>query len=151
MSNRKVLVVVPCGAAKVWDREPERGSVPAQEAYTGAPFKVNREYAQAHADRWVILSAKYGLIPPDFLIPETYNVTFKRSSVEVVSLARLREQKRAQGLSEYVRIVGLGGRDYRTIIEQVFTEERDRLCFPFAGLPIGKAMQATKQAHPGVC
>jgi hypothetical protein len=63
------LVVVPCGKSKVWDREPHRGPTPAREAYVGNLFKVGRRYAEAFSDEWVILSAKYGLIQPDFVIP----------------------------------------------------------------------------------
>lgn len=35
----------------------------AEEAYTGTPFVVNREYARSFGDAWVILSAKYGADP----------------------------------------------------------------------------------------
>jgi hypothetical protein len=74
----EMLVIIPCGQSKVWDDQPERGPVKARDAYTGPPFKVNRDYAEAFASRWVILSAKYGFISPDFLIPGPYNVTFKK-------------------------------------------------------------------------
>jgi hypothetical protein len=56
----EALVIIPCGQAKLWDDDPQRGPTPARDAYTGAPFKVNRAYAERHGDRWVILSAKYG-------------------------------------------------------------------------------------------
>ena len=71
----EILVIVPCGQGKIWDTEPDRGPVAARDAYTGAPFKVNRAYAERFASYWVILSAKYGFIPPDYLIPGPYNVT----------------------------------------------------------------------------
>jgi hypothetical protein len=32
---RGVLVIVPCGQAKIWDRHPQLGSVSARDAYTG--------------------------------------------------------------------------------------------------------------------
>ena len=31
------LVIIPCGQAKIWDKQPEVGAVQAQYAYTGAP------------------------------------------------------------------------------------------------------------------
>jgi hypothetical protein len=46
---RGVLVIVPCGQAKIWDRHPQLGSVSARDAYTGPPFKVNRQYAEQFA------------------------------------------------------------------------------------------------------
>lgn len=74
------LVVIACGAAKVWDRHPDRGATRAADAYTGPPFRLNRAYAEAIGDGWLILSAKYGLIAPDFLIPGPYDTTFTRRS-----------------------------------------------------------------------
>ncbi|HUG14566.1 MAG TPA: hypothetical protein VMM78_06045, partial [Thermomicrobiales bacterium] len=71
------LVVVPCGSAKVWDRYPNAGPTAAQDVYTGSPFVLNRHYAEQFGDSWVILSAKYGFVAPQFVIREPYNVTFK--------------------------------------------------------------------------
>lgn len=141
-----VLVIVPCGQGKVWDKEPNRGPVPAREAYTGAPFKVNREYAERFAERWVILSAKHGFIPPDFIIPGPYNITFKKKATGPVSISTLREQVLALNLNSYEIIIGLGGKEYRGAVESAFSSKSAKLYFPFSGLPIGKAMQATKQA-----
>src|SRR5438067_9733442 len=90
------LVVVPCASAKVWDHDPDHGPAPACEAYTSGFFAGNRRYAEAFGDRWVILSAKYGFIPPDFPIPGPYNVTFKRRSSNPIGLGALRRQVREQ-------------------------------------------------------
>lgn len=139
-----ILIIVPCGQGKIWDKKMV-GAVAAREAYTGSPFKVNREYAERFSDRWVILSAKYGFIPPDFMIPGPYNVTFKKKSTRPISIAVLKEQIKDQGLDSSQTIIGLGGKDYRTVIEQVFGVGIN-LVFPFSGLPIGKMMQATKRA-----
>jgi hypothetical protein len=38
---------------------------PARELYTSPLFKKASAYAEATCDRWYVLSAKYGLIPPD--------------------------------------------------------------------------------------
>ncbi len=38
----EVLVIVPCGLSKIWDKNPNAGPMPAKDAYTGSPFKVNR-------------------------------------------------------------------------------------------------------------
>lgn len=143
------LVIVPCGQAKVWDNDPERGPTPACEAYTGAPFKVNRAYAERHGDRWVILSAKYGFIGPEFVLTGPYNVTFKRKATNPVDVATLTAQIREQRLDEFVRIVGLGGKEYRAMIEAAFAPFDRTVECPFAGLPIGLAMQAIKRATLG--
>jgi hypothetical protein len=139
------LVIVPCGQRKVWDRYPDRGPTAACNAYTGAPFKLNRAYGEQFGDRWVILSAKYGFVAPTFLIPGGYNVTFKQKVTNPVSFDVLTEQIAEQRLNDFTRIVGLGGKAYRHVIEKAFDRFASPVVFPFSGLPIGLAMQATKR------
>ena len=149
-----VLVIVPCGQAKIWDREPTHGPTAARDAYTGGPFRVNRRYAEKFGERWVILSAKYGFIYPDFLIPGPYNVTFKKPSTSTVSLAALKEQVRKNRLDKFEVGVVLGGVEYQHVVEETFRSSSVRVLSPFAGLPIGRAMQATIKAteanEPGI-
>lgn len=141
-----ILVVVPCGQRKIWDKDPNRGPTPARDAYIGAPFKVNKKYAAHFAERWVILSAKHGFMSPDFIIPGPYNVTFKDRSTNPVSVSILRSQIQAQKLDRFETVIGLGGTGYRAILEQAFAASPARVCFPLAGLRSGKAMQAIKRA-----
>ncbi len=141
-----VLVIVPCGQQKIWDKFPDHGPTPARNAYTGSPFVVNRTYAEHFAERWVILSAKYGFIPPDFAIPGPYNVTFKQPSTHPVDVATLHDQIQAQQLDTFDSIIGLGGKDYRGIVEHAFAGTSVRLHFPFAGLKLGLAMRAANEA-----
>jgi cytoplasmic iron level regulating protein YaaA (DUF328/UPF0246 family) len=146
MKVKDLLVIIPCGQGKIWDEDPNREPTPAREAYTGVPFKINRAYAEHFTDHWVILSAKYGFIPPDFTIPGPYNVTFKRKSTNPVKIATLQEQIRAQALSSFDKIICLGGKEYRSIVCDAFADFGKEIIYPFAGLPMGKAMQATKRA-----
>ena len=140
------LVIVPCGQGKVWDRDPLRGPTYAADAYTGAPFKVNKKYALYFGEVWIVLSAKYGFIKPDFLIPSSYNVTFKRKATNPVSVPVLRSQMKEQRLDDFDTVIGLGGKEYRLAVEEAFEGTSVDLDFPFSGLPIGKAMQAAKRA-----
>jgi hypothetical protein len=144
--SARTLVIVPCGRSKIWDKEPDHGPASAEAAYTGVPFRLNREYAQRFGDRWVVLSAKYGFVEPDFVIPEAYEVTFKRKKSGPIGIDALRQCVESLGLHEYVTIVGLGGADYRQAIDAAFAPFGVSPVFPFAGLPIGKMMQATKRA-----
>ena len=141
-----MLVFVPCGRSKIWDSEPERGRATAAGAYTGTPFRLNRQYAEHFGDAWVVLSAKYGFIAPDFTIPEPYEVSFKHPKTRPISIDRVREQVREQQLGRYSVVVGLGGKEYRAVVEAAFADLSVRLVFPFAGLPLGKSLQATKCA-----
>jgi hypothetical protein len=141
-----MLVVVPCGRSKIWEREPGRGSVAAAEAYTGTPFRLNRQYAERFGDAWVVLSAKYGFIAPVFMIPGPYEVSFKYPATNPISLERLRDQVGSQDPDRFSVVVGLGGKDYRAAVEAAFADQPVRLVFPFAGLPLGKSLQAARQA-----
>jgi uncharacterized protein DUF6884 len=145
-SERGLLVIVPCGRAKIWSKHPEAGPTPAADAYIGAPFIVNREYALRTAGDWVILSAKYGFLRPADLIPGPYESTFNRRSTNPIGMAALRQQVRRMGLDRYSEVIGLGGQEYRKAIEIAFEDMPVNLAFPFAGLPIGKAMRATKRS-----
>jgi len=140
------LVIVPCGQAKIWDRQPFAGAIAARDAYSGGPFGINRAYAERFADRWVVLSAKYGFISPDFMIPGPYNVTFKRKDPSPVGVATLREQVQRQRLMEFNPIIALGGKEYQRAVRAAFEPWSVKIVAPFAGLPIGKTMQAVKRA-----
>lgn len=140
------LVVVPCGSSKVWDRDPGAGPTHARDAYTGGPFKMNRRYAEHFGDEWVILSAKYGFLRPTDIIPGPYNVSFKRQRIGAVGVDILRSQISQQHLDRFSRAVVLGGAEYRAIVDAAFSGTSVVLEFPFAGLPIGRMLQATKLA-----
>ena len=53
-------------------------------------FTTNRAYAEKFGSRWVILSAKYGFIRPDFQIPGPYNVSFKDPATKPVESHRIK-------------------------------------------------------------
>jgi len=139
------LVIVPCGKRKIWNRNPNVSDVKARDVYTGAPFKVNREYAESFGVDWVILSAKYGFLEPDQVIPETYNVTFNDPSTNPISHKELKKQV-DRSYSDYTCIITLGGKTYSEIVSQLFIDEKKSVYAPAAGLPIGKAMAKVKNA-----
>jgi hypothetical protein len=141
----RTLVVISCGKGKVWDRAPDAPPTPARDAYTGAPFTVNRGYAEAFADRWMVLSAKYGFIDPDFPV-EDYNYSFKHASPKLVPDAILRWQVKAHGLGDFDDVIVIGGSHYRERAERAFAGTRARLHVPFAGLRQGEMMAAVKRA-----
>ncbi|MHC1564198.1 MAG: DUF6884 domain-containing protein [Candidatus Hecatellaceae archaeon] len=135
-----LLIIVSCGSRKIWNKNPEIGPTRASDAYVGAPFKLNRKYAEKFGDHWVILSAKYGFIEPSFIIPANYNVTFKKPSTNSISISQLREQVKRKQLNKFDEVTVLGGSDYADIIKKVFEEFPVKIKAPVAGLPIGIAM-----------
>ena len=140
------LVVVPCGKRKIWDRYSTVGPTKAKDVYIGAPFKVNRKYAEKYSNRWVILSAKHGFIDPDFIIPGNYDVTFKDPSTKPISLRELKEQIKQKALDSFDTVVVLGGRDYAGVVCNAFSGLEVKIKAPVAGLPLGRAMGTVRKA-----
>lgn len=145
----RMLVVVPCGKSKIWDRQPDHGPAPAIAAYTGAMCRLNRQYAAQFGDAWIMLSPKYGFIAPDFVIPAAYDVSFRLPATHPIAVAELQRQVRDLGLDTFSDVTALGGSGYRSAITAAFAGAGATLHAPFAGLPIGKMMQATKAAVEG--
>jgi len=139
-----ILIIIPCGKEKIWDRNPNKGPTPASDAYTSEYFKTNKSYAERFAQKWVILSGKYGFIEPDFLIPENYNVTYNDTSTNPTAISDLIKQIKLKGLYESDEIIVLGGKNYREITKRAFNK---KILTPFAGImDIKGIMKATQQA-----
>ncbi|MEE8322785.1 MAG: hypothetical protein V3R57_04085 [Candidatus Bathyarchaeia archaeon] len=123
----------------------------AKNVYTGPPFKENREYAETFSDKWVILSPKYGFMEPDFIIPEDYNVAFKDSKTESISLETLREQVKEM-FSEYSCIVALGGTTYANLVVETFKGTDRKVITPCTGIMIARAVRdALRENKPFTC
>ena len=135
-----LLVVITCGQSKIWKRDPTHGPAKARVAYVGSPFKVNRVFAERLADKWIILSAKYGLIDPDFIIPKDYDVTFTRPSTKPITVDQVKKQLKAmKNLQGYDTVIALGGQKYTDIAKQVFTGFA-RVLLPTEGLSLFDSM-----------
>jgi hypothetical protein len=93
--------------------------VPAKDAYTGSFFRRNREYAETFGDDWAILSAKHGLVAPNFLIPGNYNNRFHRGSLTVTT-HQIRQQVLKQGYHRFSRVVVLGGKEYGAAVAEAY-------------------------------
>ena len=141
-----ILVIVSCGKRKIWDTKPLTGPTKANDAYRGVPFSVNREYARKFSDRWVLLSAKYGFIDPNFEIPGNYNVTFKDPSTNPISVSQLKNQIKQKGLNTFDTVIVLGGRHYADAVSEAFSGLEVTIKRPLAGLRLGYAMGKVRDA-----
>lgn len=115
------ICIVPCGAKKIWDNNPKLGAVAAGKVYVGPFAKKCQEYAMRfYPGEWVILSAKYGFVRPEEVIPGPYNVSFndpKTKPITVRDLARMAEAKGMMGVDE---VIVLGGKNYVDMARAVF-------------------------------
>lgn len=108
-------LVVPCGKRKVWDADPFAGPCPAGRAYTGSLALQARRYAEVSGRPWFVLSARWGLLHPEALVPGPYDTTFSRPSSDLVTVATLQQQAEAWGL---VRCTVLAGSGYVDAMRQ---------------------------------
>ena len=138
--DKKTLVIVSCVKRKIWDKYPETGATPAKDTYISPFFKLCKKYAGSFSDRWVILSAKYGLIEPDFLIPENYDVTFKKKSGKYISDSELKKQVKELGLDKFENIIVLGSAIYSKKVQTALDNVKISIKDPLQGLS-GKARQ----------
>lgn len=140
-----ILCIIPCGKKKVWDKFPNEGPTIAREAYIGIFHNLCEQYAMTFFDEWVILSAKHGLLLPDDIIDENYDVTFNMKSDEIISIEQLKKQVIDKNIP-CKQVVVLTGKKYKPIIEACFNEA-ENIEFPLHGSKgIGHMQQCLKKA-----
>jgi len=148
----KVLCVVPCGNKKIWNKKPNIGPQRARNVYIGPFASKCREYAERfYPSSWVILSAKYGFLFPDDVVPGPYNISFNDKNTNPITVKELRSQAKDKGLCNYERIVVLGGKNYTQIIKDIFQnkEIHDPLVdCKGIGYMMGKLNEAIKRGVP---
>jgi len=75
-----------------------------------------------------------------------YEATFNSQKTRPIDLLELRKQVGYKHLDRYAEVIGLGGAEYQAALRMAFGLTAVRLTFPFAGLPVGKAMAAAVAA-----
>ena len=140
------LCVVPCGSLKIWDKNPSAGPTKARDVYIGNFARTCIEYAEKfYPNSYVILSAKYGFLFPDEIIPESYNVTFNDPKTNPISVEELKKQAEEKGLMKYDEIVVIAGSNYVNIVKKVFKGKK--IFTPLKGLGrMGPMISAMKRA-----
>jgi hypothetical protein len=114
------------------------------------PVRLNRHDAERFGDARGVLSGKYGFIALDFMIPGPYEISFKYPATSPVVFDRRGQQVREQQLDRYSAVVGLGGKEYCAAVEAAFADTAARLGVPFAGLRLGKSLQAPSMSSSQV-
>lgn len=118
----KKLCIIPCGSAKVWDKNPNAGPQIAKDVYTGVFASTCQRYARVFFDHWVILSAKHGFLLPDDIVPGPYNVSFNKPSLDSIPIQALEQQAVQKGLLEFNEITVLGGKHYVDRVDAIFNK-----------------------------
>ena len=140
MSKRETIALVRCVKSTVC------GPCPAKDLYSSALFRYMRAYAEAHADRWFILSAKHGLVDPEATLVY-YEQTLNKMSAH---WRREWAQRVYQQMDEANLLIGgpmflwLAGKKYQRDLALMLKDfEQDD---PLTGLGIGKRLAWLKAA-----
>ncbi|RLL82849.1 hypothetical protein CN13_05965 [Petrotoga sp. HKA.pet.4.5] len=148
----KTLCVVPCGNKKIWDKNPNAGPTKAKYVYIGPFAKKCREYAMRfYPSSWCILSAKYGFLFPNDIVPGPYNVSFNDRKANPITTKELSAQVKEKELDSYGPIVILGGKNYVEMANKVFSSKE--ILTPLSnckgiGYMMGKLNDAIKKGVP---
>lgn len=118
----RILCIIPCGNRKIWDKTPGAGPTKAKNVYIGPFAKKCKEYAEIfYPSSWCILSAKYGFLFPEDIVPHSYNVSFNDKRTNPISVVDLLDQVRGKRFEGYQKIVVLGGKNYVKIVRHVLS------------------------------
>ena len=116
---------------------------PAKDLYISTLFQLSRRYAEAHADRWYILSAKQGLVTPrTVLAPD---------NVRLSTLARAERQAWAARVAQALTRYNQPETTWLILAGPTYTEEllpllHGPLAQPLHGLGLGAQVQWLQRA-----
>ncbi|MBN1427424.1 MAG: hypothetical protein JXB07_03505 [Anaerolineae bacterium] len=113
----------------------------AQNLYTSSLFQKSRAYAERYADKWYILSAKYGLLKPDQVVVP-YDMTLKTMRIserKKWSEAVLASILEIAGLSD--KLIFLTGTRYHEYLVPRLRSRGYQLSLPMEGLSFGRRLQ----------
>ena len=108
-------IIIPCTQEKIWDSQPELGSVAAKDAYTKPVFRAWRSYAKQAGCPLFILSTKYGLVRPDQLI-EKYNIPISAAVRDPEFVALLERQGRELEMGSFGQVVLLDWERFQPLV-----------------------------------
>lgn len=110
----------------------------ARDMYISTLFKYRVRYAESKGWDWYIISARYGLLPPDQLIAP-YNETLKTKSDSEIRNWSMRVCTAAESMGIVRRgdtVMMLAGEEYSRYLKR-----RYKVINPFEGMAFGKQIQ----------
>jgi hypothetical protein len=130
------IALIGCSAQKL------ARPAPARELYTGALFRFSVAYAEKRGLRWVVLSAKHGVVLPDDVI-EPYDMTLARWTPPQIMKWGIGVGGDLERRFPGARYVFLAGSMYWVAVSSF---ARNRVEDPLRGLQIGERLSFLKKA-----
>lgn len=128
--RQDILIIIPCSKIKIWDKNPKIKHVKAKDAYISPYFKLCRRFAERIGASWLIFSAKYGLISPEFIIPNNYDVSFNRNYDDEI-ISKTIEQAKEHEIYNFNKIYSLCGENYNKILRSTLRVYEKSFIIPF--------------------
>lgn len=125
------LFLVSCVAGK------QRHPSPAADLYTSTWFKKARKLIEATGSPWFILSAEYGLLPPDRVIAPYEKTLNKMSKPDRNDWAKMVARQMDDLLPNCPEAIILAGAKYREPLRNDLNRRFQIIRIPMEGLPIG--------------
>jgi len=115
----KTMCIVPCGKEKIWKKYPSAGPTLAKDVYTSTFAKKWQEYARKfYGETYLILSAKFGFLFPNDIVPSDYNVTF--NNLHPIKIPELIQIAQGKQLFQFDVFVIVAGCNYSEIVRRIF-------------------------------
>jgi len=129
----KRCAIVGCGSQKL-ELSGDKGPVAISRLYTSNYFELKREYAAVCCDEYLILSAKHGLVQPDFCVTDGYDLTVSDFNTTALSqwVSDISfELRRIAGHHPGETLVMLAGQDYLEPLKSTLTHLPNKVEYPF--------------------
>lgn len=138
------LVIVSCGKRKLEGVKSLGIKIPAKYLYTSEYFNLCKDYAEMFAKKWVIFSAKYGILDPDELV-EVYE---QRLDLRQISEKFIKEVEKRLSQIVFMQndVVSLCGSDYDIVLKRIIEKIGANVRSPLSRISIGKRMAILREA-----
>jgi hypothetical protein len=104
-----IVGVVSCGSVKL-DK-----AAPARDLYCGRFFQVCSKFVEPRSDRWIILSAKHGVLDPDEII-DPYDLSLRKMSKERYRFWQLQARIEIEEQFPSATFLAVAGENYRSVL-----------------------------------
>lgn len=142
--SKETIAIIPCTNQKASDPGP------AREVWIGAHFQLVLAHAEMFYDKVLVMSYKYGLIDPDFVI-EPYNVDIRyaKAADKLKWWFALRTQIGELSKAEPLLVAMYTGNFERERIVREFVKNGVRqVIIPFSGCTVGQRMAKVYDCEP---
>jgi hypothetical protein len=121
----------------------------ARELYCSDWFTKARAYVEGQKGRWLILSAKHGVVEPDQVLAPYEETLYEKTAMERRTWAESVSASLKRRVARGDRVILLAGAVYREHLVPLLKDYGCEIEVPMRGLGIGQQKAWLKQREPG--